>query len=387
MSPPGRADGSLAAEQVIGPLTVGALAHGGHCVARHEGRVVFLRHALPEEVVRARVSDVNVRFARADVIEVLRPSPHRRTPPCPIADRCGGCDFQHVDPEFQRELKRRVVAELLGHLGGVEFTGAVEGVEPGDLGWRTRMRYQVTSTGRLGLRAHRSTEVVPLPDQGCGIARPEIAGARSSPVESRPGSGVRGVVSATGEVHLGGTGVVVTELVAGRRYQVGAEGFWQAHTQAPRVLQEAVLAGLRPQSGEVAFDLFCGVGLFAGGLADAGCRVWGIEGDPSAVRWARRNVPQGRFVAGDVLRRLGRLPRRADLVVLDPPRAGAGPALIEAIASLGARAIAYVACDPAALGRDLRIAERQGLAVASIRAFDLFPMTHHVESLAVLVPA
>lgn len=375
---------------MIGPLDVGAVAHGGHCVARHDGRVVFLRHSLPGEVVRARVTAVNARFARADAIEVLQASPHRRTPPCPIAERCGGCDFQHVDPAFQRELKRRVVAELLDHLGGVAFTGQVEAVDPDDLGWRTRMRYRVAGDGRLGLLAHRSNEVVPLPTQGCRIAHPAINGAVAEVPEGSgsPHGVLRAAVSSTGEVVVAdGANRLLTETVAGRTYRVGVEGFWQSHVRAPTVLLDAVLAGLQPRPGEVAFDLFCGVGLFSGGLAEASCRVWGIEGDARAASLARRNVPSARFVVGDVLTRLGRLPSRADLVVLDPPRTGAGEALVTAVASLGARAIAYVACDPAALGRDLRIAQRLGLTVASIRAFDLFPMTHHVECLALLEPA
>lgn len=348
--------------------------------------MVFVRHAIPDELVRLRITQVTSKYARGDVIEVLRASPHRRTPPCPIAGRCGGCDFQHIDVDHQRELKRRVVAELLWHLAGVTFTREVESVEPPDLGWRTRMRYHTDAEGRLGLRAHRSLEVVPLPVDGCRVARPEIARPRTP---EAPDSEVLSAVSASGVI-TGGREVasmVVTEKVAGRTYRVAPDGFWQSHTRAPDVLVGAVLGGLAPLPDEVALDLYCGVGLFAGALVDAGCRVWGVEGNRRAVGLARMNVPAARFVAGDVARSLRRLPDRADVIVLDPPRAGAGRHVIAALANRGARAIAYVACDPAALGRDLKAAQDAGLAVGSVRAFDLFPMTHHVETVAILIPS
>lgn len=366
-------------------LEVGPVAHGGHFVARHEGRVVFVRHALTGELVDVRVTEVSKRFARADAVTVHRASPHRVEPPCPIAGRCGGCDFQHVEPAHARELKRQVVAELLGHLAGYAFTGQVEEVPPSPLGWRRRMRYQLDDAGRPGLRAHRSREVVVLPEGGCRIADESIA--LPPPDAGRPGAEVLGVVSADGPAFLlPDTGATVTEQVGELRYRVAAAGFWQAHRNAASVLVERVLDGLAPRDGEVALDLYCGVGLFAQALDARGARVWGIEGDRTAVELARRNVPAGRFQAGDVARRLDRVPERADLVVLDPPRVGAGAAVIAAVAARRPRAIAYVACDPAALGRDLRTAAGLGYEPSSVTAHDLFPLTHHVECVAILEP-
>ena len=156
---------------LIGPVEVGAIAHGGHCVSRVDGRVVFVRHALPGEQVVLRITEVASRFARGDAVEAVVAAPQRVSPPCPVAGRCGGCDFQHVEPAFQAELKRRVLAEQLHRLAGIEWHGEVEQVPP-VLGSRTRMRFVGTGDGRLGLRAHRSHEVVPLPDDGCRIAHP-----------------------------------------------------------------------------------------------------------------------------------------------------------------------------------------------------------------------
>jgi len=371
--------------QVLTHLEIGPVAHGGHFVARHEGRVVFVRHALPDEVVDVRLTQVTRRFARADAIAVHQASPHRVVPPCPIATRCGGCDFQHVEPGYARELKRRVVAELLGHLAGYDFTGEVEEVEPSPLGWRRRMRYHVDQEGRPGLRAHRSGEVVALPEGGCRIADPAIASPPRLP--GRAGGELLGVVATSGTGFMrSDEPETLTEVVGELSYLVDADGFWQAHASAPRVLLERVLSGLEPKAGERALDLYCGVGLFAGALAKRDLRVWGVEGDKRAVVLAQRNVPSARFVAGDVARRFAQLPEQADLVVLDPPRTGAGAGVLAAVAARGPRAIAYVACDPAALGRDLRTLADLGYQPTSLSAHDLFPMTHHVECVAILEP-
>ena len=182
---------------------------------------------------------------------------------------------------------------------------------------------------------------------------------------------------------------MVTERAIERDWQVDASGFWQVHPAAADTLAAAVLDGLRPEPGERAFDLFCGVGLFAGALAGRGVQVWGVESYAGAVRRAEHNLADldTRFTVGRVERVLGRLPRRTDLVVLDPPRAGAGRSVIEQVVRRRPRAIAYVACDPAALARDLGTAAGLGYRLDTLRAFDLFPMTHHVECVAILVPA
>ena len=386
---------------LIGPVEVGAIAHGGHCVSRVDGRVVFVRHAVPGEQVVLRITEVASRFARGDAVEAVVAAPQRVSPPCPVAGRCGGCDFQHVEPAFQAELKRRVLAEQLHRLAGIEWHGEVEQVPP-VLGSRTRMRFVGTGDGRLGLRAHRSHEVVPLPDDGCRIAHPmmPIELGQTPPVElvETPPAGSRqgrsteaellGVVSDQGgRLVASGSAAshdVVTQRVGERTFEVSADGFWQSHLAAAEVLTRAVLRGLQPQPGERAFDLYCGVGVFAGALVDAGCRVWGVEGNKAAIEHARRNVPPASFFTGDVGRTLRRLPNRADLVVLDPPRTGAGKAVMAAVARLRPRAIAYVACDPAALARDLGTARGLGYEASEIRGFDLFGMTHHLEAVAIL---
>lgn len=364
-------------------LEVGPVAHGGHFVARHDGRVIFVRHALSGELVDVRITEVNRRYARADAVAVHRPSEHRLPPPCPVAGRCGGCDFQHVSAEHSRELKRRVVAEQLAHLAGYEFTGSVQEVQPAPLHWRTRMRYRLDDQGGPGLFAHRSGEVVALPEGGCRIAMPQIA---TPPRQSRAGGELIAIATPDGLFLGPDDAAEVTERVGELNFRVAGDGFWQPHLAAAATLSAAVLDGLAPQPGELAFDLYCGVGLFSAALAAAGCRIWGVEGSAAAVGLARQNVPGGQFLAGDVARRLARLPATADLVVLDPPRTGAGAQVLAQVATRRPRRIAYVACDPAALSRDLRTLDQLGYRTSAVSAYDLFPLTHHVECLAILEP-
>jgi len=364
-------------------VDAGPVAHGGHVVARVPeagNRVVFVRHALPGEhvVVELTEGTEGDRFWRGDAVEVVRASPDRVVPPCPVAGPggCGGCDFQHVAPAAQRDLKASVVREQLVRLAGLSpddpaVAGLVVEPVPGDeegLRWRTRVEYAAAPDGARGMRRHRSHTVVPVAD--CLIA---AEGALDTGI---PGDPVTERVTAAGTTHS---------------FRVDRDGFWQAHRGAPRALVEAVLAGLAPRPGERALDLYAGVGLFAAFLADrvgeAGSVV-AVEGNRAAAEHARANLAgfdQAAVVAGSVERVLARrLEEPCDVVVLDPPREGARQAVVRQVAERAPRAVAYVACDPAALARDLATFREAGLALRELRALDLFPMTHHVECVALL---
>jgi len=423
-------------------VEVGPVAHGGHCVARTEsGQVLFVRHTLPGERVVARVTEgeEGARFLRADAVRVLTPAKDRVEAPCPYAGpgRCGGCDWQHAAPGAQRRLKAAVVAEQLSRLAGLTpqdagWDGTVAPA-PGDKvakgevpAWRTRVQYAIDAEGRAGLPRHRSHEVEVI--DHCMIAAPEVSElgveARRWPqiatVEAiaatgshdrqviltpRPGGRLPIVeldrpvsVQRVGErdkaVHRVHGRPFVRERAAGRTWRVGDGGFWQVHPKAADLLVEAVMQGLMPRKGDMALDLYCGVGLFAGALAErVGERgaVLGIESSRRAVEDARHNLQdldRVRIEQGKVEQVLPRTGiAEADLIVLDPPRAGAGHPTVRHLAGLGARRIAYVACDPAALARDLAWFAEEGYRPVTLRAFDLFPMTHHVECVAILAPA
>jgi tRNA/tmRNA/rRNA uracil-C5-methylase (TrmA/RlmC/RlmD family) len=391
-------------------VEVGPVAHGGHCVARHQGQVVFVRHTLPGERVRVRVTEGRVgdRFVRGDAVEVLEASPHRVPAPCPYAvpGGCGGCDFQHVELGHQRELKAAVVHEQLQRLAGLDVAVEVQPV-PGDrdgLRWRTRVEFAVDAQGRAGLRPHRSRAVIPLED--CLISTDEVI---ASGVLDTVWEGVSGVdvidaahpdepvlVPLTGAEGAGGlVGEVARDGDWEAEYVVAARGFWQVHPGAASTFLSRVSALLRPQPGDRVLDLYAGSGLFTrrlGELVLPGGFVLGVEGDATAVENGIRNTEDLENVewrANRVEREVRSLASQgvtADLVVLDPPRTGAGRDVIEAVAALGPRRIVYVACDPAALARALRTAAGQGYAMVALEAYDAFPMTHHVECIAVLEP-
>jgi tRNA/tmRNA/rRNA uracil-C5-methylase (TrmA/RlmC/RlmD family) len=452
---------------------------------------VFVRHALPGERVRVRVTEVTSKLARADAVEVLEASPDRVAPPCPSArpGGCGGCDWQHATLPAQRALKASVVAQQLRRLAGIDREVTVEplpGDEPdsqssgesagGDdnskkrqpgLGWRTRVQFAVDEDGVAGLRAHRSHEVIDVGD--CLIAHPAIRdlgiprlswpgatgveavtgeaakggdrravivssdrapergrrpargsrkerggqsrnqGARAAaaaPPESPqpefqgPHGGPDGVTAVTAEAVLRRAGrkrspvrggEFLNRHAAGRDWRVSAGGFWQVHPAAAGTLTEAVLDALEPRPGDTALDLYCGAGLFAGALAPVigpDGAVIGIESDEAAVRDARHNLratPWARTHRGDVAQVLGRggLPL-ARLAVADPPRTGLDRAVVDYLGKSGTERFAYVSCDPATLARDIGLLLKDGWRLGGLRAFDAFPMTHHVECVATL---
>ncbi|MFI6482007.1 class I SAM-dependent RNA methyltransferase [Nonomuraea sp. NPDC050663] len=407
-------------------LTVGPVAHGGWCVARHDGRVVFVRHALPGERVIAKITEETTRFLRADAVEILDASPDRVVPPCPFAGpgRCGGCDWQHASLPAQRDLKAAVVEEQLQRLAGITRKVLVEEVPgaPDGLGWRTRVQFAARPDGTLGLRRHRSHDVEPI--DACLIAHPEVEAVGVLAHTFRGAAGVE-VIAASGGEHAvvvrpkprrtvavpaldasilvdqgkgrteprHGSGLL-HERVDDREFQVTGSGFWQVHPGAAETLLDAVMTYGAPEPGEWALDLYCGVGLFTASLAEAvgpDGAVLGIETDATAVRDARRNLrdlPQAQVERGRVEEALDRFDiERADLVVVDPPRSGLGREVVDRIAGLRASRVVYVSCDPATLARDLAWFDERGYALADLRAFDAFPMTHHVECVALLVAA
>jgi tRNA/tmRNA/rRNA uracil-C5-methylase (TrmA/RlmC/RlmD family) len=375
-------------------VTVGNVAHGGHCVARHEGRVVFVRHTLPGERVVVEVTeDKGGSFCRGDAVSVLTASPDRVDPSCPVAvpGGCGGCDWQHASWPAQLSLKAAVVREQLSRLAKLDVPVEVEELPGGPLRWRTRARLTVDGSGHAGFHAHRSHRVVPVKD--CPIS---AYGTVDAVVDRtwEPGTSLTVAVDSTARTHVSvgdAAEEMALEKAVRRTWEVPADGFWQAHPDAADVYAEVVAGWTGLGEGDAAWDLYAGVGLFAAVLAEqvgATGSVMAVESYRPAAETAASNLadlPQVRVFAGKVeaVLKAGEGPDPS-VVVLDPPRKGAGRVIVDAIASRGTERVVYVACDPAALARDVATFAGHGFRLAGLRAFDAFPMTHHVECVALL---
>ncbi|WP_297081496.1 class I SAM-dependent RNA methyltransferase [uncultured Demequina sp.] len=388
-------------------LEVGSPAHGGHCIARHEGRAVFVRHALPGEVVEAVVTEggADARFWRADAVAVLEASADRVESAWPGAGPggVGGGELAHVALAAQRAWKLAVLKESFERFAGLEFPGRVAAA-PGDddrggLRYRTRVTATADAEGRAAMHRHRSDALVPL--ESMPLATPEVEDAL---LGSRFPGGARITVVApsASELRVLADGVPTRAGRPDRRpnaprgvrervevdgrswdYRLDASGFWQVHREAPAVLVGAVLGRVGDVS-RVA-DLYAGAGLLTVPLAEGGREVVAVESDRRGARAARRNVhdlPGVSVIEGDVRRTLESGLGPVGAVVLDPPRSGAGRRTLDALAAGAPDRLVYVACDPVALARDTALLRERGYDFVEAEAFDLFPMTHHVETVA-----
>ena len=375
-------------------VDVSSIAHGGHCVARFEGQVIFVRHAIPGERVVVEITGKSKNFARANCIKVINASPHRVSPPCKYAhaDGCGGCDFQHIELSHQRELKSTIIREQFSRLAKIDIEVRVEEVLP-TLHWRSRMEFTVSEGKKLALFSARSNQLIEI-DQ-CMIASEKIDIPEINQGKLPAGKKVDVVISSGGnqEVVIEGreNHSLIQEDVNGRQFSLNPISFWQSHTHAAQTLADVVHQYAQVRTGDHVFDLYGGAGLFTGALLDSvgpGGRVTLIESDENAITDAKRN-----FATDDnveiVQSRVESAMKKyvsANVVVLDPPRAGAGAQVISAVAALKPRTIVYVACDPAALARDTGYLRDQGFTLDEIRAFDLFPMTANMECVARFIP-
>ncbi|MGV0742370.1 class I SAM-dependent RNA methyltransferase [Mycolicibacterium sp. XJ870] len=390
-------------------LTTGPAANGGSCVARHEGRVVFVRYALPGETVRVRVNDERGSYWHAEVLEVLEPSPDRVESQCPIAgvDGAGCCDLAFAEPEAARRLKGAVVANQLARLGGFQWcdedAARAEAVgASGTTGWRTRVRLDTTPDGRAGFHRYHSAELVTdldcaqLPDGLVdGLAEVSWAGGAQLHV-ALDSDGVRHVVqSGPKSGRKSPTRVVegnyeAVQRVGSRVWRVPVTAFWQAHRDAAGLYSELVAGWAQLQPGMTAWDLYGGAGVFAAALAEGvgeNGRVVTVDTSRGASRSARAalaDLPWVSVVTDSVRRALSTQDGRADVAVLDPPRTGAGREVIDQLAAADVPRIIHIGCEAASFARDVGLYLRHGYAVEELRVYDSFPLTHHVECVAVL---
>ncbi|MCX5042554.1 TRAM domain-containing protein [Aldersonia sp. NBC_00410] len=409
-------------------VRLGKPGHGGFCVGRHEGRVVFVRHGLPGELVAATVTeDRGGSFCRADATDIVEASADRIPALCPVSGPGGAgcCDFSHATLPAQRAIKASVLAEQLQRVARIERTVQVEELpETGKgSGWRTRVRLAVDSDGRAGVHRYRSTDVIadlrcPQPVPG---ALADLTDAQWEPGAELQiavdGSGARHVValapvpvSRTGRASSGRRGAMARraaanrprrndvaigsgrarEIVAGRTWEVDATGFWQAHRTAAQTYSDVVAQWAAAPEGATGWDLYSGVGVFAARLAEqvgpAGA-VRALESSRTAVddgSTALVDLPQVQLSVGRVERALPELAGEPAVVVIDPPRAGAGRPVVSAIGERGPQRVVHIGCDPASFARDVALYAEHGYELAELRAFDAFPLTHHVECIGLL---
>lgn len=389
------------------------IAHGGVSVARHDGRVVFVADAIPGERVVARVSqDSKKSFWRAETVAVIDASAHRqdhvwdaaaldRDP----ADRAGGAEFGHIELAHQRELKRQVITDSLARMAKVESDVVVEAIAGDDeragTGWRSRVRLHVDESGRPGPYAARSHRVIAVSSLPLAMRELEaiapldqnFAGHESVDVLAPSTGGARLIVGKQKPT-------VITEIVGDREFRLADSGFWQVHHGAAAALTSAVQDAIDSSAFDPLasnLDLYGGVGLFAAAVADKfgdSTHITTVESDGVATDFAASNLAEwlgARAETARVERWVSSLAatasasERAKLaratVVLDPPRSGAGREVVEAIADLAPAQIVYVACDPVAFARDVATFAERGYTLSRLRALDLFPNTHHVESI------
>lgn len=383
-------------------LSTGPAANGGSCVARHDGRVVFVRYALPGERVRVRLTAQKGSYWHADAVEVLEASPDRIDPLCPVAgvDGAGCCDLAFVEPGAARLLKAEVVTNQLARLGDYTWAGVAEPVGSGDpRGWRTRVRLGVGPDGRPGLHRYHSNELVT--DLRCGQL-PEGMLAGLDAARWRGCEQIHVAIDDDGNRLVGTTargrrGVKMTEGPGACVQRVGRwvwrlplNAFWQSHRDSPELYSALVRDAAQGCEGARAWDLFGGAGLFAAALAEA----VGERGEVSTVDTSRAasaaasaalvDVPGLQVISESVRQFLTAQSAGADIAVLDPPRAGAGREVITALAGAGVSRVVHFGCEVAAFARDVGLYREHGYRVEAIRVFDAFPLTHHVECVAVL---
>jgi 23S rRNA (uracil1939-C5)-methyltransferase len=378
------------------------LVPGGAGMAHARGLTVFVPLAAAGDRLRVTVERVKGRVAFAALAEVLAPGRERIEPPCPYFGRCGGCDFQQLTYAAQLAAKVEIIRDCLRRIARLAPPEAIH-ITPSPSAWhyRARARWQYDARARhLGYYELASHRVVDVAE--CPVVLPEVQGALAR---------VRGAVAANGaevegirefEAVAGDDGVSLmpplderdaterVRVVAGESYRFDAACFFQINHA---LLDALVAAATQDEAGATAIDLYCGVGLFTLPLARRFARVTGVEANAAATVYARRNLADARLANAEVktaqvgawlASRAARL-APVDLVLLDPPRAGMEHGAVKGVLALRPRRIVYVSCDPATLARDLREFAAHGYALASVEAFDMFPQTHHVETIVRLM--
>ncbi len=361
-------------------LRLDTLTYGGEALSRVAGRAIFVTGGLPGEVVRVIITEARKNFARGRILDVLEPSPERIAPRCPHfgfdAQACGGCHGQHIDYAAQLRFKRDIVRDQLRRLGKIDAAPVRETIpSPNIWAYRNHAQFSVTPIGQPGFQAAHSHRTVPLRE--CHIVEPEIAAwLKANPRISESANQRINVRSRkTFSVHD-------VELA------VSDESFFQVNTSLIETLVDEVVQRLELRGHETIVDAYCGAGLFSRFIAPRAARVIGIESSRSASADARVNLANFDHIelyTGAVEAVLPTLTDHIDALVVDPPRAGCAPAVLQAVIAQRIDRVVYVSCDPATLARDVRTLIDHGYALIEVQPIDLFPHTYHIETITLLL--
>ncbi|HEV7902253.1 MAG TPA: TRAM domain-containing protein [Pyrinomonadaceae bacterium] len=398
-----RVEGAFGAGAEV-EVEIERIVPGGAGLAHAAGHTLFVTLAAPGDRVRVRVERVRGKVAFASILEIITPAPVRVEPPCPYFGRCGGCDFQQLTYEAQLEAKAEIIRDCLRRIARIEPPASIS-VMPSPAVWRyrSRARWQHDPVrqflGYYELASHRVCDVAE-----CPVVLPEV----QTKLSHLRATLAAGEFDETEEFQAvaGDDGVSLLppleaadaaerfRILAGERYRFDASCFFQINHALLEPLLHAALK--HATGGATAIDLYCGVGLFTLPLARRYARVVGVEGNAAATAFARLNLADARLAnnaeiktarVGAWLEQNAATLTPADFLLLDPPRAGADPETLSGILALRPQHIAYVSCDPATLARDLRALLAAGYTLDSLAAFDIFPQTHHVETVAHLALA
>ena len=365
------------------------LITGGDGLARFEGIPIFVPRTAPGDRLRIRIVERKPDFGRGEIVEILAPGPGRREPPCQYFGSCGGCDLQHLEDELQVDLKVEALLETLRRLCGVAVLPEFEVVKGPFWAYRCRTQLHTAVESEriaVGYRGRRSHNLVAI--ESCPVLVPELERVLPGLGTSLQDEAPRRIDLLVGDAEVLTTAPMTANLPHGPvkisvgelSYELDARCFFQAHRQLLPALVKAVVDEWR---GELAVDLYAGVGLFSLLLAESHGRVIAVEGDRIAARFARQNANHNRLRNLEVISTaveswIGKLPANVDRVVVDPPRAGLSYRVRQVLLAKAPRRITYVSCHAAALARDLKVFLR-AYKIERMTVLDLFPQTGHIE--------
>ena len=383
-------------EDKVFEVEIERLLPGGVGLAHAEGLTLFVSLAAPGDVLRVKVDRVQGTVGFASIVEILKPSAVRTEPPCPYFGRCGGCDFQQLTYEAQLQTKVEMIRDCLHRIAKLEAPGEIP-ITPSVNQWhyRARATWQVEPREKLlGYFERGSNRVCDV--ESCAVLTPQMEETLEQIRKEVAAKDVRQLRHI--DAVVGDEGVSVAPAIAGfnartlsrnigdAAYSFSADTFFQVNHE---LLEPLIAAALGDARGQFAIDLYCGVGLFTLPLARQFARVTGVEAHPRAVEFARRNVERAKLENVEIANlgvadwvKHSRSFEVLDFLLLDPPRVGCENAVVAGILAMRPRRIAYVSCDPATLARDLKKIIADDYTLDTIAAFDMFPQTHHVETVA-----